>query len=29
MISEVKIDNSFPIFQFTMTDYLVPFRHDQ
>ena len=29
MISEVKIDNSFLIFQFTMTDYLVPFRHDQ
>lgn len=29
MISEIKIDNSFPIFQFTITDYLVPFRHDQ
>ena len=26
MISETKIDNSFPISQFTMTGYSIPFR---
>ena len=26
MISETKIDNSFPICQFTMTGYSIPFR---
>ena len=29
MISETKIDNSFPISQFTMTGYSIPFRLDQ
>ena len=29
MISEIKIDNSFPISQFTMTGYSIPFRFDQ
>ena len=29
MISETKIDSSFPISQFTMTDYSIPFRLDQ
>ena len=29
MISETKIDNSFPISQFTMTDYSIPFRLDR
>ena len=29
MISETKIDNSFPISQFTMTGYSIPFRFDQ
>ena len=28
MISETKIDNSFSISQFTMTDYSIPFRLD-
>ena len=28
MISETKIDNSFPISQFTMTGYSIPFRLD-
>ena len=26
VISETKIDNNFPISQFTMTGYLIPFR---
>ena len=29
MISETKINNSFPISQFTMTGYSIPFRLDQ
>ena len=29
MISETKIDNSFPISQFTMTGYSIPFRLDR
>ena len=29
MISETKIDNSFPISQFTMTGYSIPFRFDR
>ena len=29
MISETEIDNSFPISQFTMTGYSIPFRFDQ
>ena len=29
MISEIKIDNSFPISQFTMTGYSIPFRLDR
>ena len=29
MISETKIDNSFPISQFTMTGYSIPFKLDQ
>ena len=29
MISETKIDNSFPICQFTMTGYSIPFRLDR
>ena len=29
MISEIKIDNSFPICQFTMTGYSIPFRLDR
>ena len=28
MTSETKIDNSFPISQFTMTDYSISFRLD-
>ena len=29
MISETKIENSFPISQITMTGYLIPFRLDR
>ena len=29
MISETKIDSSFPISQFTMTGYSIPFRIDR
>ena len=29
MISEIKIDNSFPISQFTITGYSIPFRLDR
>ena len=29
LISETKIDNSFPISQFTMTAYSIPFRLDR
>ena len=29
MISETNIDNSFPISQFTMTGYSIPFRFDR
>ena len=29
MISETKTDNSFPISQFTMTGYSIPFRLDR
>ena len=29
MISETKIDNGFPMSQFTMTGYSIPFRFDQ
>ena len=29
MISETKIDNSFPISEFTMTGYSIPFRLDR
>ena len=29
MISETKIDNTFPISQFTMTGYSIPFRLDR
>ena len=29
MISETKTDSSFPISQFTMTDYSIPFRLDR
>ena len=29
VISETKIDNGFPISQFTMTGYSIPFRLDQ
>ena len=29
MISETKIDNNFPISQFTMTGYSIPFRLDR
>ena len=29
VISETKIDNSFPISQFTMTGYSIPFRFDR
>ena len=29
MISETDIDNSFPISQFTMTGYSIPFRFDR
>ena len=29
MISETKIDNSFPVSQFTMTVYSIPFRLDR
>ena len=29
IISENKIDNSFPIFQFTMTGFSIPFRFDR
>ena len=29
MTSETKIDNSFPISQFTMTGYSIPFRLDR
>ena len=29
MISETKNDNSFPMPQFTVTDYSLPFRLDQ
>ena len=29
MTSESKIDNSFPISQFTMTGYAIPFRLDR
>ena len=29
LISETKIDNSFPISQFTMTGYSIPFRLDR
>ena len=29
MISETKIDSSFPISQFSMTGYSIPFRLDQ
>ena len=29
MISETKVDNSFPISQFTMTGYLIPFSLDR
>ena len=29
MISETKIDNTFPISQFTMTGYTIPFRLDR
>ena len=29
IISETKIDNRFPIFQFTVTGYSIPFRLDR
>ena len=29
MVSETKIDNSFPISQFTMKGYSIPFRLDR
>ena len=28
MISETKIDNNFPVSQFTITDYSIPFKPD-